>query len=109
MPIALLLGSWIGIFLAMPDQDGIVIGAEGIDKSGQGVVRISFAPISSTATVQSNNDSEAASTSLRAPLSALEMAGFSYWGRDKVVVLQMNKGARARLCRAESNQENTKM
>ena len=92
----------------MSDQDGIVIGAEGIDKSGQGVVRISFAPISSTATVESNNDSEAASTSLRAPLSALEMAGFSYWGRDKVV-LQMNKGARARLCKAESNQENTKM
>ena len=81
---------WVGIFLAKPNQEGVVMSAEGIDKSGQGVLRISLAPFSSAGTIGLESNNDAAPASFRAPVDALEMAGFSHRGKDTVVLL-MNK------------------
>ena len=84
------------------DQEVVVIGAEGIDKSGQGVLRMSLTPFSSAGTVGLESDNGAASASLRAPVDALEMAGFSHLSKDTVVLL-MNIGYAS----TESDQDTT--
>ena len=81
----------IASVLLLDDQEGVVVGAEGIDKSGQGVLRISLGLCSSAGTIGWESDNDAASASFRAPVDALEMAGFSYRAQDTVVLL-MNKG-----------------
>ena len=73
------------LVLLLDDQEVVVVGAEGIDKSGQGVLRISLRLSSSAGTIKLDIDKDAASASFRAPVDALEMAGFSYWAKDTVV------------------------
>ena len=80
----------IALVLLLDDQEGVVVGAEGIDKSGQGVLRISLGLYNSAGTTGLESDSDAALASFRAPVDALEMAGFSYRAQDTVVLL-MNK------------------
>ena len=89
------------------DQEVIVIGAEGIDESGKGVLRMSMEPFSSAGTIGLDSDKDAASVALRAPVDALEMAGFSHQGKDTVVLLT-NKAC-ASMCRAKSTQDNDKI
>ena len=76
--------------MLLDDQEGVVIGAEGIDSSGKGVLRISLKLSSNGGSNGLESDKDAASASFRAPVDALEMAGFSHWAKDSVVSL-MNK------------------
>ena len=80
----------IALVLLLDDQEVVVVGAEGIDKSGQGVLRISLGLSSSAGTIGLESAMDVASASFRAPVDALEMAGFSHRAKDSVVLL-MNK------------------
>ena len=72
------------LVLLLDDQEVVVVGGEGIDKSGQGVLRISLWLSSSAGTIGLESDKDAASASFRAPVDVLEMAGFSHLAKDTV-------------------------
>ena len=66
-------------------QEGIVVAAEGIDKSGKGVLRMTLVPLmTKTGPRELDSQEDGTSTSLRIPVDALEMTGFDYADNDKV-------------------------
>ena len=70
--------------LILSTRRDLIVAAEGIDKSGKGVLRIAFVPLSETGPRALDNQKDAASTSLRIPVDAVEMMGFSRAEDDKV-------------------------
>ena len=84
---------WGVLLCSLATQEGTVVAAEGIDKFGKGVLRMSFMPLSETGTIRVNSQADAASTSLRIPVDALEMTGFGRSNNDKVgLLLTMDMG-----------------
>ena len=65
-------------------QEGTVVAAEGIDKSGKGVLQITFMDLSKTDPRALESQRDAASTSLRIPVDVVEMMGFSRAEEDEV-------------------------
>ena len=83
------------LLFSLPTQEGTVVAAEGIDKFGKGVLRMSFIPLSETGTIRVDSQADVASTSLRIPVDALEMTGFGRSNNDKVGLLLTMDGASA--------------
>ena len=73
-----------------------MVAAEGIDKSGKGVLRMSFMPLSESGTIRLDSQMDAASSSLRIPVDALEIRGFGRSNNDMVGLLPKFEDLRIR-------------